>query len=108
MFAPALKAGAAFGGFFGFILHWIFPGFTAASGAYALVGMGALVAGTMHAPLTAMVIIFEISDTYQVILPITNGRLDLGPPVHRYRRRLTRPIGSAPAASGGVGSRFIP
>jgi chloride channel protein, CIC family len=70
VFAPALKAGAAFGGFIGFILHVLFPSFTASSGAYALVGMGALVAGTMHAPLTAMVIIFEISNTYQVILPI--------------------------------------
>jgi CIC family chloride channel protein len=70
VFAPALKAGAAFGGFVGFILHALFPSLTASSGAYALVGMGALVAGTMHAPLTAMVIIFEISNTYQVILPI--------------------------------------
>lgn len=70
VFAPALKAGAAFGGFVGFILHAMLPDSTAASGAYALVGMGALVAGTMHAPLTAMVVIFEVSNTYQVILPI--------------------------------------
>jgi chloride channel protein, CIC family len=70
VFAPALKAGAAFGGLVGFFLHALFPSVTASSGAYALVGMGALVAGTMHAPLTAMVIIFEISNTYQVILPI--------------------------------------
>lgn len=70
VFAPALKAGAAFGGFVGFILHALLPNSTATSGAYALVGMGALVAGTMHAPLTAMVVIFEISNTYQVILPI--------------------------------------
>jgi chloride channel protein, CIC family len=70
VFAPALKAGAAFGGVVGFFLHMLFPSVTASSGAYALVGMGALVAGTMHAPLTAMVIIFEISNTYQVILPI--------------------------------------
>jgi CIC family chloride channel protein len=70
VFAPALKAGAAFGGFVGFILHALLPDYTASSGAYALVGMGALVAGTMHAPLTAMVVIFEISNTYQVILPI--------------------------------------
>ena len=70
VFAPALKAGAAFGGIVGFILHALLPDYTATSGAYALVGMGALVAGTMHAPLTAMVVIFEISNTYQVILPI--------------------------------------
>lgn len=70
VFAPAMKAGAAFGGVLGFFLHYTFPNETAASGAYALVGMGAMVAGTMHAPLTAIIMIFEISDTYQVILPI--------------------------------------
>mgnify|MGYP005842507807 CR=1 FL=1 len=70
IFAPALKAGAAFGGVVGIFLHTFFPLQTAASGAYALVGMGAMVSGTMHAPLTAMLIVFEVSDTYQVILPI--------------------------------------
>ncbi len=70
VFAPAMKAGAAFGGVVGFLVHYLFPEQTASSGAYALVGMGAMVAGTMHAPLTAILMIFEISDTYQVILPI--------------------------------------
>ena len=70
VFAPAMKAGAAFGGVIGFLVHFLFPEQTATSGAYALVGMGAMVAGTMHAPLTAILMIFEISDTYQVILPI--------------------------------------
>ena len=70
VFAPALKAGAAFGGIVGIVLHTMFPAYTASSGAYALVGMGAMLAGTMHAPLTAMLMVFEVSDTYQVILPI--------------------------------------
>jgi CIC family chloride channel protein len=70
VFAPALKAGVAFGGLVGFALNVTFPGMTASSGAYALVGMGAVLAGTMHAPLTAIVMIFELSGTYQVILPI--------------------------------------
>ncbi|MDH3251631.1 MAG: chloride channel protein [Ignavibacteria bacterium] len=70
VFAPALKAGAAFGGLVGILLHFLLPEYTATSGAYALVGMGALVAGTMHAPMTAIIMIFEVSDTYQVILPI--------------------------------------
>jgi len=70
VFAPALKAGAAFGGLAGMGLHLLFPELTGSSGAYALVGMGALVAGTMHAPLTAILMIFEVSDTYEVILPI--------------------------------------
>ncbi len=68
--APALKMGAAFGGLAGLLFHSLFPEYTAGSGAYALVGMGALLAGTMHAPLTAIIMIFEISDTYEVILPI--------------------------------------
>jgi len=70
VFAPALKAGAAFGGVIGIVLHTMFPEHTATSGAYALVGMGAMLAGTMHAPLTAILMVFEVSDTYQVILPI--------------------------------------
>jgi len=70
VFAPALKAGAAFGGIIGILLHSAFPQYTASSGAYALVGMGSMVAGTMHAPLTAILMVFEVSDTYQVILPI--------------------------------------
>jgi CIC family chloride channel protein len=70
VFAPALKAGAAFGAIAGMLLHLAFPELTGSSGAYALVGMGAIVAGTMHAPLTAILMIFEVSDTYEVILPI--------------------------------------
>jgi chloride channel protein, CIC family len=70
VFAPSLKAGAALGGAVGIILHTLLPHETAASGAYALVGMGALVAGTMHAPLTAILIMFEVANTYQIILPI--------------------------------------
>ncbi|MCI0706940.1 MAG: chloride channel protein [Ignavibacteriae bacterium] len=42
VFAPAMKAGAAFGGVMGFALHYLFPEFTGSSGAYALVGMGAM------------------------------------------------------------------
>ncbi len=70
IFSPSLFFGAMTGGLFGTVVHGLFPESTAGPGAYALVGMGALVAGTIHAPLTAMIIIFEITGTYQIIPPL--------------------------------------
>ena len=69
VFAPALFIGTMTGGFFGTIVHQSFA-FAAHPGAYALVGMAALVAGTTHAPLTAMLIIFEMTNDYKIILPL--------------------------------------
>lgn len=68
IFAPSLFMGAMIGGAYGHLVHLIAPGSTAAPGAYALVGMSAMVAGTTHAPLTAMVILFELTDDYHLIL----------------------------------------
>jgi CIC family chloride channel protein len=70
IFAPSLFIGAMAGGSFGYIVHGLFPLITASSGAYALVGMGALVAGTTHAPITAILIIFELTGSYKIILPL--------------------------------------
>jgi CIC family chloride channel protein len=70
IFAPSLFIGAMTGGFFGYGVHELFPLFTASSGAYALVGMGAIVAGTTHAPITAILIIFELTGDYGIILPL--------------------------------------
>ncbi|MDF1526486.1 MAG: chloride channel protein [bacterium] len=70
IFAPSLFIGAMTGGFFGWTVHESFPLITADSGAYAMVAMGALVAGTTHAPITAMIIIFELTSTYEIILPL--------------------------------------
>lgn len=70
IFAPSLFLGSMAGGFFGWAAGQLFPGITAASGAYALVGMGAVVAGTTHAPITAILIIFEMTGNYEVILPM--------------------------------------
>ena len=69
VFAPALFIGTMTGGFFGTMIHQFFP-FAAHPGAYALVGMAALVAGTTHAPLTAILIIFEMTNDYKIILPL--------------------------------------
>ena len=54
IFAPSLFIGAMTGGFVGYVFHSFFPEITASSGAYALVGMGGLVAATTHAPITAI------------------------------------------------------
>ncbi len=70
IFAPSLVIGAMAGAFYGFAIQEIFPGSTASPAVYALVGMGACFAGAAHAPITAIFILFEMTDSYSVILPI--------------------------------------
>jgi len=70
IFAPSLFMGAVTGAAFGDLVHTLFPHTTAFPGAYALVGMGAVVAGTTRAPITAMLIIFEMTANYRIILPL--------------------------------------
>lgn len=70
IFGPSLFMGAVLGGAFGHVVHTLFPQATASPGAYALVGMGAVVAGTTRAPITAMIIIFEMTGDYRIILPL--------------------------------------
>ncbi len=70
IFAPSLFVGAALGALFGHGVHRLAPDWTAAPGAYALVGMGALVSGVTHAPITAILIIFELTNDYRIIPPL--------------------------------------
>jgi CIC family chloride channel protein len=70
IFAPSLFLGAMAGGFFGTVAHHLFPGITASPGAYSIVGMGAVVAATTHGPLSAMLILFEMTGDYKIILPL--------------------------------------
>ncbi len=70
IFAPSLFMGCMTGGAFGLVLHALLPGQTALPGAYALVAMGGVVAGTTYAPITAILIIFEMSGNYSIILPL--------------------------------------
>jgi len=70
IFAPSLFMGAMTGGFFGNILNKLWPGMTAGPGAYSLVAMSAVVAATTHAPITAILIIFEMTNDYKIILPL--------------------------------------
>jgi CIC family chloride channel protein len=70
IFAPSLFIGAMAGGLFGVLVNMFFPGISAPAGAYALVGMGGMVAAATHAPITAILIIFELTSEYTIILPL--------------------------------------
>jgi CIC family chloride channel protein len=70
IFAPSLFLGAMAGGFFGAVVHQLFPNVTASPGAYSIVGMGALVSATTQGPLTAILILFEMTGSYKIILPL--------------------------------------
>jgi len=70
IFAPSLFLGAMLGGTIGTVANIFMPSITASSGAYALVGMAAMVGATTHAPITAIVIIFELTNDYKIILPL--------------------------------------
>ena len=70
VFAPSLFMGAMLGTAFELILKILFPNLIAPAGAYALVGMGAFFAATAHAPLTAVVILFELTGDYRIMLPL--------------------------------------
>lgn len=69
-FFPAMVLGATLGGAFGTVVHLLFPETTATPGAYALVGMGAVVAGSTLAPLTGIVMLFELTGNYEIVLPL--------------------------------------
>ncbi len=70
VFAPTLTMGAAFGGAFGLVCSYIFPGVIPTPMAYALVGMAALFAGSARAPITCVVILMEMTKDYSLILPL--------------------------------------
>jgi len=70
VFAPSLFMGAMLGTAFGLALHHISPGLAPDPGAYGLVGMGAVFAGASRAPITAVVIMFELTGEYSIILPL--------------------------------------
>jgi CIC family chloride channel protein len=70
IFAPSLFMGAMMGTIFGQIVHHLFPSVTAPAGAYAMVGMAAFFSGAAHAPVTAILILFEMTGDYRIILPL--------------------------------------
>lgn len=70
VFAPSLYTGAMLGDAFGRVAHQLFPSWTAGAAAYGLVGMAAVFAATSEAPITAIMIVFEMSNDYTIILPL--------------------------------------
>lgn len=70
VFAPSLFIGAALGGAFGVAAAHIFPGLGIDPSAFALVGMAAFLAGAVRAPLTAVILLFEMTNDYRIILPL--------------------------------------
>lgn len=70
IFAPSLFLGAMTGNLVGSFFHSAFPQSISSPGAFSLVGMGAVVAAATHAPITAIIIIFELTNDYKIILPL--------------------------------------
>jgi chloride channel protein, CIC family len=75
IFGPSLFIGAMLGAAVGSIAHLIMPGYTAGPGAYALVGMGTAFAGIVRAPLTSVIMIFELTRDYSIIVPLMLSNL---------------------------------
>src|SRR5204863_9546649 len=75
IFGPSLFIGAMMGGAVGGFAHMLFPDYTGSAGAYALVGMGTAFAGIVRVPLTSVIMIFEITRDYSIIVPLMISNL---------------------------------
>ena len=97
IFGPSLFIGAMLGGTVGTVAHQLLPDFTGGVGAYALVGMGALFAGIVRVPLTSVIMIFEMTRDYSIIVPLMIANLISFYISYRLQKE---PIYEALAASG--------
>jgi len=70
VFAPSLYMGGMIGGAFGILVHFLYPEWTGSSGAYAMVGMAAFFAAAAKAPATSILILFEMTNDYRIMLPL--------------------------------------
>ncbi|MBI4905737.1 MAG: chloride channel protein [Acidobacteria bacterium] len=75
IFGPSLFIGAMLGGALGQVVHWALPDHTGNAGAYALVGMGAAFAGIVRTPMTSVIMIFEVTRDYTIIVPLMIANL---------------------------------
>ncbi|HWH51413.1 MAG TPA: chloride channel protein [Gemmatimonadaceae bacterium] len=75
IFGPTMFIGAMLGGAVGQIAHGLLPATTASPGAYALVGMGTAFAGIIRTPLTSVIMIFEVTRNYAIIVPLMISNL---------------------------------
>lgn len=99
IFGPSLFIGAMVGGAVGSAAHGLFPAYTAEPGAYALVGMGTAFAGIVRTPLTSVIMIFELTRDYTIIVPLMISNLIAFYVSHRLQRV---PIYEAIARQDGV------
>ncbi|MDQ6975386.1 MAG: chloride channel protein [Mariprofundaceae bacterium] len=70
MIGPSLFIGVTAGGFFGIIVHALFPAITETYGAYALVASGAMMAAMLQAPISSILMVFELSGNYEIMMPL--------------------------------------
>lgn len=70
VFTPTIFMGAALGALYGHGVHAAFPGITSPPNVYAVVGMGSFLAATTYAPLTSILMVFEMTMDYQIVLPL--------------------------------------
>ena len=75
IFGPSMFIGAMVGASVGSVAHSIFPQATAGVGPYALVGMGTAFAGIIRTPLTSVIMIFEVTRDYSIIVPLMISNL---------------------------------
>ncbi|MFA3873445.1 chloride channel protein [Streptomyces sp. MMCC 100] len=121
VFAPSLFIGAMLGTAYGTAVHGLLPGTAGPVGAYALVGMGSVFAGAARAPITAVVILFELTGEYSIILPLmlaivlstTVSRLLSRDTIYtlKLRRRgidLSGPVRGAPIGAQRIGAVMEP
>jgi CIC family chloride channel protein len=73
LFTPSMYIGGLAGGAFGVAAHHLFPNVVGSTGGYVLVGMGAILAGSTHATLAAAIILFELTGSYDLILPLLSA-----------------------------------
>jgi CIC family chloride channel protein len=99
IFGPALFIGAMIGGTVGQVAHHLLPGLTAGPGAYALIGMGTAFAGIVRTPLTSVIMIFEMTRDYSIIVPLMISNLIAFTISYRLQRE---PIYEALALQEGV------
>jgi CIC family chloride channel protein len=99
IFGPSLFIGAMIGGSVGSVAHTLLPGYTAEPGAYALVGMGTAFAGIVRTPLTSVIMIFEMTRDYTIIVPLMISNLIAFYISHKLQKE---PIYEALAGQDGV------
>jgi len=99
IFGPSLFIGAMMGGAVGSVAHRVLPGYTAGPGAYALVGMGTAFAGIVRTPMTSVIMIFEMTRDYTIIVPLMISNLIAFFISQRFQRE---PIYEALAHQDGV------